>query len=107
MPIKRLRVLPGMLALIALAACAENTANHLTTTTPAFGEAVRETLAAQVIDPTPHYTSDNPVTNGEQSAQALQRFSSGNVKQPERLGTARGGSGGGGGGASVSSGSGN
>lgn len=56
-----------------------------------FGEAVRQTLAAQVIDPAPHYDAPDPVTSGQQAAVAQDRYNAGAVKQPERITTRAGG----------------
>lgn len=67
-----------------------------------FGEALQQTLAAQVIDPNPVYTDPVPATNGQHTAAAIERYRKGQVKRPERqatssIKTSGGGSGSGGG----------
>lgn len=52
----------------------------------AFGEANRQTMMAQVIDPEPVYTED-ATTNGETGAAAVERYREGNVKQPDTIRT--------------------
>lgn len=63
-----------------------------------FGEANRQTMAAQVIDPDPQY--DEPMaTSGEHAAQAIERYRTDSIKQPDRINsTSKGGGGGNGGG---------
>lgn len=81
------------LALVALSGCestmgAPNAAK--------FGDANRMTMMAQVVDPDPQY--DGPMTgSGENAAQAIERYRTGKVKQPERARTTAPTSGGGGG----------
>ena len=62
-----------------------------------FGEANRQTMMAQVVDPDPVY--DGPaVTSGDHAAQAIERYRTDTVKQPESISTTEeiggGGSGG-------------
>lgn len=53
-----------------------------------WGEANRQTMAAQIIDPAPVY--DAPMTtSGTQVAGALERYRTGQVKQPERQKTSK------------------
>jgi hypothetical protein len=64
----------------------------------AFGEANRQTMMAQVVNPDPVY--DEPmVTSGEHAQQAIERYATDSVKQPESISTTEtiGGGGGGGG----------
>ncbi|MFM5895541.1 MAG: hypothetical protein ACKOQM_14075 [Novosphingobium sp.] len=57
-----------------------------------FGEANRQTMAAQIIDPKPEY--DAPaMTTGTQVAGALARLRADNIKKPERTQTSSSGSG--------------
>lgn len=66
-----------------------------------FGEANRQTMAAQVIDPDPQY--DEPMaTSGDHAAQAIERYRTDSIKQPKRQSSRSlgGGSGGGDGGGS-------
>jgi len=54
-----------------------------------FGEANRQTMMAQVIDPDPVY--DEPLRgNGAQSAAAIERYRTDNVKQPDTISTTEG-----------------
>ena len=93
-------MLPGLTAALflvaGLSACA-------TTDTPPymggpdnFGEANRQTMMAQVIDPDPHYDTAIPETSGDHAADAVERYREGKVKQPERMTTTKGTSSGGG-----------
>ena len=52
-----------------------------------FGEANRQTYMAQVVDPTPVYDTAVPETHGEHAAQAIERYRTDKVKQPERTST--------------------
>jgi type IV pilus biogenesis protein CpaD/CtpE len=66
-----------------------------------FGEANRQTMMAQVIDPTPVYETTVPESSGEHAAQAVERYRKGEVKKPDRVKTTNAGAGtsaGGGGG---------
>jgi len=49
-----------------------------------FGEAYRQTLAAQVVDPLPTYDTAIPEGNGEKSAEAIERYRTDKVKQPDK-----------------------
>lgn len=61
----------------------------------AFGEANKQTLMAQVVDPAPVY--DHPMVNsGAHAADAVARYRTDTVKQPESIKTTNVGSGGGG-----------
>ena len=58
-----------------------------------FGEANRQTMMAQVIDPDPVY--DGPaVTSGEHAADAVERYRTGTVTEPEGVSTTTGTGGG-------------
>ncbi len=49
-----------------------------------FGEANRQTMMAQVVDPDPQY--DKPLeTSAEHAAQATDRYHKDKVKKPERI----------------------
>ena len=76
--------------LLALAACADQ--GDLVT--PAymggpdnFGEANRQTLAAQIIDPEPRYARPVPGASAEHAAQAIERYRTDKVKMPDRVRT--------------------
>lgn len=60
-----------------------------------WGEANRQTMAAQIIDPTPHYDTAVPETSGEHAAKATERYRDDKVKQPEKLKTSNTSTGGG------------
>ncbi len=56
-----------------------------------FGEANRQTMMAQVIDPDPVY--DEPMTgSGEQAQKAVERYRTDAVKQPDSIRTTDAGS---------------
>ena len=62
-----------------------------------FGEANRQTMMAQVVDPDPQY--DQPLaTSADHAAQAVDRYRKDGVKKPDRVSASsvKGGSGGGG-----------
>ena len=52
-----------------------------------FGEANRATFAAMVINPDPQYDDPIPPTSAEHAAQAIERYRTDQVKQPERIDT--------------------
>ena len=64
-----------------------------------FGEASKQTLMAQVIEPDPTYDTLVPETSGEHAADAIDRYRNDAVKEPqaEKVRSATSGSGGGGG----------
>jgi hypothetical protein len=56
---------------------------------PSLGETVKYNAAIQTINPTPVYSADSaqPGSNGDVGAQAVKRYRTGAVIQPESLGT--------------------
>jgi hypothetical protein len=56
-----------------------------------FGEANKQTMAAQVIDPNPTYDDPVPETHGEHAAQAVERYRTDKVKLPDRVRTTKSG----------------
>lgn len=48
-----------------------------------FGEANRQTFAAQVIDPAPVYDEPYLGENGDKAAQAIERYRTDKVKKPD------------------------
>ncbi|WP_162789422.1 hypothetical protein [Altererythrobacter sp. ZODW24] len=54
---------------------------------PGFGEANRQTMAAQVVNPDPVYDRDIPATSADHAADAVDRYNNDQVKQPERTDT--------------------
>ncbi|MGE8143209.1 hypothetical protein ACQKOE_14640 [Novosphingobium sp. NPDC080210] len=99
------------LAVLALAGCTGPDGSTLGVNQPDnFGEANRQTFAAQVIDPAPVYDDALIGGSGDKAAQAIERYRTDKVKQPERQRITKiGGSGGSdsGGGAGGSPGGGN
>ena len=77
------------IALLSLTACVEQDLKS----TPYmggpdnFGEANKQTMAAQVIDPSPVYLNPVPVSSAEHAAQAVERYREDKVKQPDRVAT--------------------
>ena len=63
-----------------------------------FGEAVKQTMMAQVIDPDPEYDTLVPESSGELAADAIERYRNDAVKQPESQSVRSGSNGGSGGG---------
>ena len=85
------------LALAALPLLAGCAADDGIASASAFGEANRQTFAAQIVDPNPQYEFLDPETSGDHAAQAIDRYRKGTVKQPERVRSTSGGAGKGGG----------
>lgn len=85
------------IAVLALAACTGLDGSTLGVNQPDnFGEANRQTFAAQVIDPAPVYDDVLIGGSGDKAAQAIERYRTDKVKQPERQRITKiGGSGGG------------
>jgi type IV pilus biogenesis protein CpaD/CtpE len=75
-------------AVLLATACTEN--NYLASTPDNFGEASRQTLAAQIIDPDPQYGSLVPATSGDHAQDATDRYRAGTVRKPERQTTTSG-----------------
>jgi len=67
-----------------------------------FGEANRQTLAAQIVDPIPTYQTVVPETSAAHAAMAIERYNTDKVKKPEKVNSGSS-SGSGGGGSSSSS----
>ena len=80
-------------ALSALAGCTNGNSGLATSfgADPTWGEANRQTMAAQIIDPAPHYDTAVPEGNGVQAAAAVERYRTDKVKQPDKLTTSRAG----------------
>jgi type IV pilus biogenesis protein CpaD/CtpE len=76
-------------ALLSLAACVEQDLKSMPYMggPDNFGEANKQTMAAQVIDPSPVYLNPVPVSSGEHAAQAVERYREDKVKQPDRVAT--------------------
>ncbi|MEP6867717.1 MAG: hypothetical protein ABJA20_04310 [Novosphingobium sp.] len=52
-----------------------------------FGEANRQTYAAQIVDPAPVYETAIPEGSAQQAVAALDRYHADKVKQPDRVKT--------------------
>ena len=48
-----------------------------------WGEANRQTFAAQIVDPAPVYDTLVPETSGDHAARAVDRYRTGTVKEPK------------------------
>lgn len=91
MPIKLNRVALALAAASALGACTSDGSGSFMNSTDNFGEANRQTMAAQVIDPNPEYDTDIPATSAEHAAQAAERYRTDKVKQPDKIQTSSSG----------------
>ena len=82
MPIK-----PAHLALIALPLLAGCAQGMFEGSKPAstFGEANRQTMLAQIVDPDPQYEYLDPATSGEHAAKAIDRYRNDSVKKPDKV----------------------
>ncbi len=96
MNIDRLRW-TALAALPLLGACATDLASSGPPAST-FGEANRQTMLAQVVDPDPQYEFLDPETSAEHAAKAIERYRKDAVKKPERVKSTSGVGGGGGGG---------
>lgn len=86
------------LALLPLLAGCEHDFAGLGKPASTFGEANRQTMMAQVVDPEPEYDTLVPPTSAEHAGQAVDRYRKGAVKQPERQSSQTSSGGGGSGG---------
>ncbi len=84
MPFDRIRWAFVLAALPLLAACEHDFAGAGTPKSN-FGDANRQTMMAQVVDPDPQYDTINPPTSGEHAGQAGERYRNDKVKKPERV----------------------
>ena len=98
------RALLAALALAALSGCTfDPQTGRIVPVQPELGEASKQTFAAQVVDPDPHYPAPATVS-GDQTARAVEAYREGKVKEPKAQratsglsGSGSGGSGGSGG----------
>ena len=74
---------------VAAAACAGCTPTDVT-----LGNAVRQTMAAQVVNPDPEYDNPVPAADGAKGAAAVNRYRSDTVKKPDKVKTTEATSGG-------------
>lgn len=61
-----------------------------------FGNSVRQTMAAQVVDPDPQYEGPGHTTDAAKTAAAVDRYHADTVKKPDTISTTEGQSGSGG-----------
>ena len=94
MPIKFGRLAVTALGLSLVAGCTTSSSMHFGADAEGWGEANRQTMAAQIIDPAPHYDHAVPETSGEHVEKAIERYRTDTVKQPERMKTTDVGTGG-------------
>lgn len=91
MPIDFSRFRPGLSAgaalslALALAGCAGGGTPVTLAPDSNWGEANRQTMAAQIVNPAPHYDSDMAEGSGDQAAMAVARYRTGRVKQPDQV----------------------
>lgn len=80
------RTVPALALLALLAGCATyGSVGEGFIDDSEFGEANRQTMAAQVIDPDPEYDTLVPESSGEHAAQAIERYRTDKIKQPESI----------------------
>ena len=87
MRIEFARVAIAILMTVLVAGCAATDGGVRTARQDNWGEANRQTMAAQIIDPSPDYGNVAMTTSGDQVAAALNRYRTGQVKKPERVKT--------------------
>ncbi|MGN7932788.1 hypothetical protein [Sphingopyxis sp. 22461] len=78
------------------AAVAAVAVSGCTPTDISFGNSVRQTMAAQVVDPDPQYDGPDHTTDAAKTAAAVNRYRTDAVKQPETISTTKSQSGSGG-----------
>ncbi|MFA6220549.1 MAG: hypothetical protein WC692_12355 [Erythrobacter sp.] len=79
------RALAAMLPLALVAGCADRSILEAPGDA-AFGEANRQTMMAQVVNPEPEYDGEM-TTSGDHAAQAIERYRADEVKQPVSIRT--------------------
>lgn len=72
---------------LALAGCAGDQLALGNASDASWGEANRQTMAAQVIDPDPQYDTAVAVSSGDHAARAAERYRRDAVKKPEKVTT--------------------
>ncbi len=83
----------AVIAVLPLLGACEHDFAGVGTPASTFGEANRQTMMAQVVDPDPEYDTINPPTSGERAGMAGERYRADKVKKPERVRSTQGGSG--------------
>lgn len=97
MSIDRKWVCLALAAAVTLGGCQIDPQTKLVARGPELGEASRQTLMAQVVDPDPHYATPAE-TSGSQVERAVAAYRQGTVKTPASISTTSGTGGGSGGG---------
>ena len=88
MPISRTWLAIAVLPM--LAACEHDLVDMGGHPASTWGEANRQTMAAQVIDPDPQYEFLDPATSADHAARAIERYRKGTVTKPERTSSTAG-----------------
>ena len=99
------RAMLAALAVAALSGCTfDPQTGRIVPVQPELGEASKQTFAAQVVDPDPHYPDQVPQSSGAQAERAIKAYREGKVEEPKAPSStvSVGGSGGGGSGSSGS-----
>lgn len=81
------RIILGAVAGLSLGGCAHDSFAQLMNASDNFGEANRQTFAAQVIDPDPQYDTLVPETSADHAGQATERYRKDKVKRPDKVRT--------------------
>lgn len=89
MPIEPVQFAIAILMTVFIAGCASTDGGVRTARQDNWGEANRQTMAAQIIDPSADYGDVAMTTSGDQVAAALNRYRTDAVKKPERVKTSR------------------
>ena len=91
MPTDRLHLILIAAAAGALGGCAtgQDQLGKALGADPSWGEANRQTMAAQIIDPGPQYDTAIPKGTGTTAAAAIERYRTDKVKKPDRSITSR------------------
>jgi hypothetical protein len=82
-PVRR-AALAAIAALPLLSACEHDMAG-IGGPASTFGEANRQTMMAQVVDPDPEYEFRDPDTSAQHAADAVERYRRDEVKQPDSI----------------------
>lgn len=91
MAIETVKIASAVSMIALLAGCASTQGRVATVRQDNWGEANRQTMAAQIINPSPDYGDTPMLTAGDQVAGATARLRTGQVKQPERIKTSKSG----------------
>lgn len=88
MNIDRNRIALAVAATLAASACTNTDGRlDLSQDDPTWGDANRATMAAQVIDPSPHYDNPIPPTSASNAVRAIDAYRAGEVEEVETIST--------------------